>query len=141
MAGMLQLLASGATRKVGVSNFSVNQMKRASDALGSPLFCNQVKLHVNYRQDEVVQHCQHEDILVTAYTPLDKGRVGQREVLRGIGEKHGKSGIQVALRWLIQQDHMVAIPKSSDHRHQAENFALFDFELSEEDMRRIDQLA
>jgi diketogulonate reductase-like aldo/keto reductase len=138
---MQQLMASGAVQRVGVSNFSVDQMKRASDALGSPLFCNQVKLHVNYRQDEVVRHCQQEDILVTAYTPLNKGRVGQREVLRKIGEKHGKSGLQVALRWLIQQDHLSAIPKSSDPRHQAENFEIFDFELSEEDMQRIDQLA
>ncbi|MFP3853325.1 MAG: aldo/keto reductase [Anaerolineales bacterium] len=140
MDGMARLLESGEARQVGVSNFSVSQMERASQLLGSKIFCNQVKYHVDHRQDAVVEYGQEQDILVTAYTPLAKGRAGSRQLLEEIGQKHGKSGLQVALRWLIQQDKVVAIPKSSHRDHQKQNLDVLNFELSAEDMARIKQL-
>lgn len=140
MAGMRQLLESGQARQVGVSNFSVDQMDRASQALGSKIFCNQVKLHLEHRQQAVVDYCQRNDVLVTAYTPLNKGRIGNQGLLAEIGDNHGKSGLQVALRWLIQQDKIVAIPKASSRDHQASNIDIFDFELNDDEMERLDRL-
>jgi diketogulonate reductase-like aldo/keto reductase len=140
MEGMQELLQSQAARQVGVSNFSVVQMERASQALGSKVFCNQVKMHVGHKQGDIVDYCQKNDVLLTAYTPLNKGRIGTNQTLKEIAERYGKQPLQVALRWLIQQQNVAAIPKSSSRQHQADNIDIFDFELSDEDMERISQL-
>lgn len=139
MAGMQTLLESGAVRQVGVSNFSVTQMERANQALESKIFCNQIKLHVDHWQSDVVDYCQQNDILVTAYTPLNKGRLNKRPLLEELAEKYGKKPLQIALRWLVQQPKLAAIPKSSERQHQAQNFDVFDFEISPADMERISQ--
>jgi diketogulonate reductase-like aldo/keto reductase len=77
------------------------------------------------------------DYLLTAYRPLARGNIQSDPALREIGEAHGKSATQVALRWLIQQEKVSAIPKATSEEHLGSNFDLFDFELSEEEMERI----
>ena len=83
---------------------------------------------------------RENDVLVTAYSPLAHGRVPADETLRRIGEAHGKTAGQVALRWLLDQPLVAAIPKASSHERRAENFDVFDFELTAEERAEIDAL-
>jgi 2,5-diketo-D-gluconate reductase B len=77
------------------------------------------------------------DYLLTAYTPLSRGGVGRDETLRAMGEAHDKTATQAALRWLLQQDKVCAIPKATGEEHLRENLDVFDFELSDEEMDRV----
>jgi 2,5-diketo-D-gluconate reductase B len=79
-------------------------------------------------------------MMVTAYCPLARGRIGDQPELVAVARRHGKSVAQVALRWLVQQDGVAAIPRSSKREHIAANFAIFDFALSGEEMATIDRL-
>ncbi len=141
MQGMVELVRKGKTRAVGVSNFSIAQQKAAQAASEVKVFCNQVRYHAYHPQAELLEYCQGEDVLLTAYSPLAKGRLARDRSLGEIGARHDKSATQIALRWLIQQPNVVAIPKSADPGRQRENFEIFDFELSEEEMARIGGLA
>ena len=78
---------------------------------------------------------------MTAYCPIARGAVLKDETLSDIGDKHGKSAVQVTLRWLMQQDGVMAIPKSGSPKNAAANFDIFDFELTDEEMTKIDELA
>ena len=71
--------------------------------------------------------------MVTAYSPLARGKVPKDETLRKIGEAHGKTAGQVALRWLLDKPQVATIPKASSHERRVENFEVFDFELSDEE--------
>jgi diketogulonate reductase-like aldo/keto reductase len=79
--------------------------------------------------------------MLTAYSPIAQGEVTGDETLKAIGEAHGKSPVQVTLRWLVQQDHVVAIPKASSEKNRVSNFEIFDFELSDDEMACVFALA
>jgi 2,5-diketo-D-gluconate reductase B len=128
------------TRAIGVSNFPVALMKEAVEKLGVPVFCNQIEYHVMLSQKPVLDYARKHKIIVTAYSPLGKGELVKHPVLAAIGEKHSKSAAQIALRWLIQQDGVAAIPKSSREETIRQNFEIFDFELDAEDLQKIEQL-
>ena len=81
------------------------------------------------------------DYLLTAYTPLARGAILENRTLRRIGEAYGKTPAQVALRWLIQQGKVTAIPKATSEEHLQGNLDLFDFELGDEEMGHISSLA
>ena len=133
------LQQEGSIRHVGVSNFPPTLLMRAERAL--PLFANQVEYHPFLEQRALLQHAEELDLLLTAYSPVAKGAVADDPVLKEIAETHGKSPVQVALRWLIQQPRVAAIPKAATHAHRAANLDLFDFELAGEEMERIHALA
>jgi 2,5-diketo-D-gluconate reductase B len=120
-------------RHIGVSNFSINQLKKAQKQ--APVFCNQVKYHPYENKRELLKYIQEQDLLFTAYQPLGKGNLKDDANLTEIGKKYNKTAIQVALRWLIQQKNIVAIPKASSRQHLEENLEVFDFELDEDEMR------
>ncbi|MDX1600095.1 MAG: aldo/keto reductase [Anaerolineales bacterium] len=140
LAGMDRLAEAGKTRHIGVSNFPVDQLEEARRIAEHPIFCDQVKYHVRHRQDDLVSYCQGEDVLLTAYSPLEKARLQGQSTLGKIGSKYGKTEMQVALRWLIEQEKVVTIPKASSESHQRENLEIFDFELTEEDREAIDSI-
>lgn len=83
---------------------------------------------------------QQHGISLTAYSPLGQGMVIGNPVLKEIGDKYSKTEAQVALRWLIEQDQVLAIPRSSSKKRLASNLEVFDFWLSEEDKQAIDKL-
>lgn len=141
MQAMDELKHSGKARQIGVSNFSVPELQKAQQSCRSHIFSNQVEYHPFHGQDEIVQHCQDNDLVLTAYTPLAKGRVSRDSTLSEIGYGYGKTGAQVTLRWLVQQGHVICIPKAANADHQKENTGIFDFELSQEEMQRISRLA
>lgn len=134
---MNELQSTGKVRKIGVSNFSVDQLEEAMEVSETPIFTNQVKYNPFNLQDSVLQYCKEEDIMLTAYSPLGKGRIIGNEKLSEIGDKYGKSSAQVALRWLVQQDKVSAIPKAGSKKHRRENLDIFDFELNENEMKEI----
>jgi 2,5-diketo-D-gluconate reductase B len=140
LSAMEQLQAEGNVRHIGVSNFSVEQLQEAMRVAESPILSNQVKYHPFNGQPELVEFCIEHDVLLTAYSPLAKGDVVSNETLATIGERYGKSAAQVALRWLLQQEMVAAIPKASSHEHLQENLAVFDFELTDAEMERIFEL-
>ena len=139
LTAMRKLQEKGKTRYIGVSNFPPSHLEEALEI--APLFCNQVEYHPFLSQDELLEVARQEGLLLTAYSPIARGKVVGNETLEAIGEAHGKSAVQVTLRWLLQQENVAAIPKAADEDHLASNFDLFDFELSRKEMDRIAGLA
>jgi len=129
----------GLARHVGVSNFPPSLLLRSLAA--GPTLTNQVEYHPFLAQEKLLALAEAHDFLITAYSPVARGRVFDDPTLRAIGERHGKDPAQVALRWLLQQPRVVAIPKAASPAHQAGNLDVFDFELDDEEMRRISALA
>jgi len=129
----------GKTRQIGVSNFPVGHLREAEAV--TRLFCNQVEYHPFLSQAKLLSHMRDRDMILTAYSPLARGKVIEAPALQELGEKYGKSPAQVALRWLVQQDHVAAIPKAANAKHRESNIAIFDFELTSEEMERVSGLA
>ncbi len=134
---MQKLMAQGKTKAIGVSNFPVSLMREAVDVCKAPVVCNQVEYHAMLSQRAVLDYAQAHGMIVTAYSPLARGKLANHPVLAAIGEQYGKTSGQVALRWLIEQPGVAAIPKAKHEKNARANFAIFDFELSEEDKRKI----
>jgi 2,5-diketo-D-gluconate reductase B len=137
LAAMTEAKAQGKVRHIGVSNFTVAHMREAIDTHKAEIFCNQIEYHALLAQGRVIDFARAHGIMVTAYCPLARGRIADQKTLVAIAGRHGKSVAQVALRWLIQQDGVAAIPKSSQREHIAANFAIFDFALSDAEMAEI----
>lgn len=134
---MDELVEEGKARNIGISNFTAEQTRKAQELSEHDLLTNQVEYHPFLDQDEVLGECRNQNMMLTAYSPLARGDVIGNETLQEIGEKYGKSEVQVALRWLIQQNGVCAIPKATSLEHQKSNLDIFDFKLSEREMREI----
>jgi 2,5-diketo-D-gluconate reductase B len=132
------LRRDGLARHIGVSNFPAGMLERALEI--APLLCDQVEYHPFLSQERVLSVADDKELLVTAYSPPAHGKVPGDETLREIGDAHGKTAGQVALRWLLDQPNVSPIPKASSHERRLENFQVFDFELSDEERARIDAL-
>ena len=96
-----------------------------------------MRYHPYTSQDALLEQAKKMDYLLTAYTPLSRGGVQDDATLGQIGGAHGKTATQVALRWLVQQEKVCAIPKATSEEHLRENLDVFDFELSGEEMDRV----
>jgi diketogulonate reductase-like aldo/keto reductase len=138
-----ELVERGRVRHLGVSNFNLRQLKQARQLSQTRLFGNQVPyslFHREYANNGVLEYCQENDLLVTAYTPIEKGRVADNAVLKEIAAKYNATPVQVALSWLVQQPQVIAIPMSTNRKHLAENLEAAELELSKEDIHRLDQM-
>ena len=135
LSAMRELQEEGSVRHIGVSNFPPSMVEDATRH--TEIFCNQVEYHPYQAQDDLLEQAKEMDYLLTAYRPLSKGTILNDETLQEIAEAHGKTPAQVALRWLIQQEKVAAIPKATSDDHLKSNLDVFDFELSEEEMERI----
>lgn len=140
LGALNELREEGKTRHIGVSNFTVDHLNRAVEVSDTPILCNQVEYHPYLSQQPVLNCCRQHGTALVAYCPLARGRVIGDSTLREVGEKYDKTEAQVALRWLIQQDGVGAIPRSSSQEHIRENADIFDFNLSDQDMERISAL-
>jgi diketogulonate reductase-like aldo/keto reductase len=128
------------TRHIGISNFTTAMIDEAVRLSRAPLVTNQVEYHPYLDQSKVLATLAKHGMALTAYCPIARGKAVEDPTLAEIGRHHGKSASQVALRWLIQQENVVAIPRSSKEQRIAENLNVFDFELSEGEMARIDAM-
>ncbi|HET7308292.1 MAG TPA: aldo/keto reductase [Gammaproteobacteria bacterium] len=141
LEALMRVKQAGKAKHIGVSNFSTALVQQAVEIIGAEqLVTNQVEYHVFLSQQKILAQARQFGMLATAYCPLAQGKVMGNETLRGIGDKHGKSEVQVALRWLLQQDSVIAIPRTRNEAHARANFAVFDFMLDDAEMRRIDRL-
>lgn len=137
IAAMNELVDGGAVRHIGVSNFDVDQVRAAMAASDAPILTNQVQFHTRRPQRGLLAFCQAEDVILTAYSPLAHGGAVNDRALRSIGQEYGKTPAQVALRWVIQHDNVVTIPKASSRPHLEENLDVFDFALTPEEMEQL----
>ena len=138
-----QLVAEKKVRHLGVSNFNLDQLKRAYEISESPLITNQVpySLHNrNYAHNDVLKFCQDHSLLLTAYTPIEKGRVARDPEINSIAQKYKATPVQVALNWLVCQPGVITIPKSTNTLHLQENLDALEIELSAQDVERLDRI-
>jgi diketogulonate reductase-like aldo/keto reductase len=139
-----QLIREGRVRHIGVSNFDLHLLEQARVESMTPVFTNQVPYSLadrSYVRNGVLEYCQQNDILLTAYSPVEKGRLRGSTVLRSIAEAHAASSYQTALAWLSSQPRVIAIPMSLDPKHQAENLAAADIQLSDDEIEQLNGLA
>ncbi|MEL6251853.1 MAG: aldo/keto reductase [Bacteroidota bacterium] len=139
IAELMKAQEKGYAKFIGVSNFNISMVQTALD-MGAEIVTNQVEYHCFLNQDKLKNFLQQHGISLTAYSPLGQGMVIGNPVLKEIGDKYSKTEAQVALRWLIEQDQVLAIPRSSSKKRLASNLEVFDFWLSEEDKQAIDKL-
>lgn len=123
-------------RSIGVSNYTVRHLEEMKDYAHITPAVNQVELHVFLQQPELIRYCQDHQIAVEAYSPLAHAKQMDNAVVAAIAKKHCKSYAQVMLRWCVQQG-LVVLPKSVTPDRIKENFAIFDFELDAEDMKKL----
>ena len=134
---MLRLKEEGRTRAIGVANFTTALLKVAVEEVRAPIACNQVEYHVMLDQSKLKRYLAERKIPLVAYCPLAQGRVASDETLAEIGRKHGSSAAQVALKWLLDQDGVAAIPKASRAESQKANLDALKVTLDDEDRKAI----
>jgi diketogulonate reductase-like aldo/keto reductase len=131
----------GLTKHIGVSNFPVRYVETAIAVADEPLVTNQVEHHPWLDQARLFEVCGRHGISITSHSPLGRGALLRERAIDQIARSKGATPAQVVLRWHVQQPMNIAIPRSSNPKRIAENLAIFDFELSEDEMRRISGLA
>lgn len=139
LGAMDEVVASGKARAIGVSNFPPRMMREARKLAN--VVCDQVEYHPYLAQSDILGVARSLDIAVTAYCPLAQGEVVDDPTLREIGRRHDKSSAQVAIRWLVQQEMVAAIPRAGNPDHIQENFEVFDFSLTREERRAVANLS
>ena len=140
MGALCKVKRAGMARNIGLSNFTGALLDEAVKLSTEPLVCNQLEIHPFLDQSAAIAASKAHGMTVVAYSPIAKGAAKKDAVLARIGEEHGKTAAQVSLRYLLQQD-LVVIPRTSKVERLSENFAVFDFELSPQEMAEIAQLA
>ncbi|KAI4300085.1 hypothetical protein L6164_033501 [Bauhinia variegata] len=146
---MEELVSLGLVRSIGISNYDIFLTRDCLAYSKIKPAVNQIETHPYFQRDSLVKFCQKHGICVTAHTPLGGAAANTEwfgtvsclddQVLKGLAEKYKKTAAQVALRWGIQRN-TVVIPKTSKPERLKENFQVFDFELSEEDMKLINSI-
>lgn len=134
---LMKLKEEGRTRAIGVANFNIALLKTVVDEIQAPIACNQVEYHVMLDQTRLRQFLVEKSIPLVAYCPLAQGRVASDGALAAIGRKHNASAAQVALRWLLDQDGVAAIPKASRAESQKANLDALKVQLDDEDRADI----
>ena len=138
---MEKILASGKARAIGVSNFQIHHLDKVLAETDIVPAANQIEIHPHLTQEPLRKYCEGKGIALEAYSPLggQGSTVMSDPVMKKIGDKHGKSPAQVALRWDLQNG-IITIPKSVHQKRIVENAQVFDFELSADEMAAINAL-
>ncbi len=134
-----ELYKSGKAKAIGVSNFLVHHLQDFLPQCEITPMVNQFEFHPYLQQPSLLRFCKNHGIQVEAWSPIMKGKVNDIPVLQALGAKYGKTPVQVTLRWEIQKQ-IVTIPKSTKPQRILSNSDIFDFELTDEDMSKIDRL-
>ena len=130
----------GLTRHIGVSNFTLAMLEEAVQVCPEPLVTNQIEYHAYLPQDRMIAALKRHGMILTAYCPVARGKLLDDPIIGEIAKARGKSHAQICLRWLIQQPMVAAVPRALEEAHIAEDLDVFDFSLSDEEMRRISAL-
>lgn len=136
---MEELQDEGKIKSIGVSNFWQEHLEALFQTANVIPAINQIEFHPGYWQSDLVEFCKKNNIVVESWSPLARGKVFGNEIIQIIAKRHNKSIAQVCLRWIIQHETIV-IPKSNTLKRIEENINIFDFELSNEEMKQINEL-
>ena len=131
---------SGLARHVGVSNFTLAMIEEAVHVCPEPLVTNQVEYHAYLPQDRMLAALKRHGMILTAYCPVARGKLLEDPIIGEIAKTHGKAHAQICLRWLIQQPMVAAVPRALEEAHIREDLDVFDFSLSDGEMRQISAL-
>lgn len=136
---LILLREKGYFRTLGVSNFQPDQLERLKEEFGEYPVINQIECHPSFQQKEITDFCKAHEIQVIDYRPINRGAYAQNPDLQKIAERYGKSIQQIVLRWHLEHK-QVPIPKSANRERIRENMDLFDFSLTEQEIRLLDQM-
>jgi len=137
---LFRIKRSEKVKNVGVSNFNPNLVNECINLGYDDIFCNQVEYHPYLDQSQLIKTLDRFNIIPVAYSPLAKGKLLEDKIILELSKKYFKKPSQVVLRWLNQQG-WVAIPKSTNKERLKENLNIFDFKITEDDMKLIHNLA
>ena len=140
MGALAKAKREGKARHVGVANFNIALTEEAMRLCPEPLAVLQAEYHAYLDQSRVLAFCRKAGLIFMAYCPLGRGRLLNDPVLGEIARNRGKSLAQIALRWLIQQGNIAPIPRSANPQHMAECLDVFNFTLTDDEMKRIHAL-
>ena len=139
MPALAKAKRQGLARHIGVANFNIALLNEALRLCPEPLVCLQAEYHPYLDQTKLLNAVRQRGLVYIAYCPLGRGRLFKDPVLGEIAKARGRSIAQIALRWLFQQD-VASIPRSSNPQRIADNYKVFDFALSDDEMARISAL-
>jgi 2,5-diketo-D-gluconate reductase B len=134
---VMKLRQDGRTRAIGVANFTTALLKIAVEDIKAPIACNQIEYHAMLDQSKVLSYLAAKSIPLVAYCPLAQGRIASDPVLGEIGARHNATAAQVALKWLLDQDGVAAIPKASRRESQKANLDALKIRLDDADRKKI----
>ncbi len=152
MNAMDALVEKRLVRFIGVSNFSVKELKEAQNHSENEIVANQIEYNLLIRnkrgiytenmESEIIPYCQKNGVMVVAYRPLAKGMITGYSIplLNGLSKKYNKTPSQIALNWLISKERVIAIPKASNIKHVEENAGAIGWKLNKEDIEKLDKL-
>jgi len=135
-----KLVQGGKVKHLGVSNFNLKLLKQSQEYSETPILTDQVPYSLSdrsYVKNGVLEYCQKNDILFTAYSPIDEGRLRSNSTLELIAKTHKATIYQVALAWVISQPRVITIPMSANPKHIAENFQAADIELTQNELNQL----
>lgn len=133
------LYETGKVKAIGVCNFKIGHLEELKETAKIMPMINQVELHPFNIKEPLLNYCKENNIQIVAWSPISRGRIFESNVLRDLSQKYNKTIPQIVLRWHLQNE-IIPIPKASKEERIKENFQVFDFEISKEDMKLIDSL-
>jgi diketogulonate reductase-like aldo/keto reductase len=139
LQAMKYLVDEGMVKNIGVSNFSVYQLKVALKITPVPITVNQVEFHPWLYQKELLEVCDQNDVVIEASAPLARTEVLKDETILELADKYDRTPAQIVLKWELQKG-IVPLPKSKNKEHIIENLELFNWDLATEDMAKIDNI-
>ena len=138
--GLNKLVRDGKVKHLGVSNFKLKLLKQSQELSETPIVTNQVPYSLpnhTYVENGVLEYCQQNDILVTAYTPVKFRSIRVNKALGEVAKAHSATPFQIALAWLVMQPRVITIPMSFNPQHIKENFDAAEIQLSEKEMTQL----
>ncbi len=135
-----RLVKDGKVRHLGVSNFNLKLLEQSREVSETPILTDQVPYSLSersYAKNGVLEYCQANDVLLTAYSPIDQGGLRVSRKLKAIAAAHSATPHQIALAWLVAQPRLITIPMSADPKHQAENLAAAQIDLTGDEMAQL----
>jgi 2,5-diketo-D-gluconate reductase B len=134
------LYDAGVVKRVGLSNFRLDQLDAARERLDPPLFAHQVECHPLLPQEELREYAREHDHWLVAYSPLARGEVADVDIIQDIASSHDVSPYQVSLAWLLSKERVAVIPKATSEAHVRANRGALDLTLTKAEIERIDGL-
>ncbi len=133
------LYRTGKVKAIGVCNFRIGHLEELKKTAEIMPMVNQIEIHPQSSKNDMLSYCEENNIQLVAWSPIMRGKLFSNKLMIDLSEKYKKTIAQIILRWHVQRG-IIPIPKSSNEERIKENLSIFDFELSNNDMRTIDLL-